>query len=646
MFDLFKQDIKVGDKVKLYLTTGKEPEGTVISIGDNFVLLQGNDINLSKFFEKIIGGWDIITPFIKPNIDYKTIGISNTERDFEIGISTLIDKLEEKNVLIEQSINSKILIDNNQYLEPVLNNNDEITSQELDHFIEEQINNESKFSPISDTQLWRAFIKVTGIKVKRKKVVTSRKNQGFANAEFRIQPQTNIINSPLNENDNIELSQIPSSKIFNTFEGLKDIVAEQELNRFISPNAEINKYISKQEFGTAQNQEITEIRFRKDVIFDNDLISTIEKLEKGNTIPIVCLFYTVKNGKTFASVIVKPDYVLNFVNRLKIAIQKNELETANKLITVLKRNKVELPIINELKAQINFATKNNNQDRNKTIIETNLDQKKTEIVSSDPTSNYEAARKLRLKKQFDESEKLFLSVIEQKYQIDSAVKDLADQYREQGRLNEAISLVEKYFNIFEKKEQGYNFLYDLYTSNGELEKARETLENYVATDFNINDQIVKRRRGKAYARLGALTLKIKEFEKAKIFFKKAEELYPNNKQLKSALSTINFQNSSKNIVGKEEYFDENLFDSLVYGISPFLKYALENCTYEGVPLTTKTKKIFNDKTLTELRELIEKTKEGRPELRAKYKGFKSIMKQTTKNERYRIPEKLVKSLLF
>ena len=60
MFDIFKQDIKIGDKVKLYLTTGKEPEGIVINIGDNFVLLQVDDKTKNRFFDKLIGGWDVI----------------------------------------------------------------------------------------------------------------------------------------------------------------------------------------------------------------------------------------------------------------------------------------------------------------------------------------------------------------------------------------------------------------------------------------------------------------------------------------------------------------------------------------------------------------------------------------------------------
>lgn len=65
MFDIFKQDIKIGDKVKLYLTTGKEPEGIVINIGENFVLLQADDKTKNRFFDKLIGGWDVIQTYKK-----------------------------------------------------------------------------------------------------------------------------------------------------------------------------------------------------------------------------------------------------------------------------------------------------------------------------------------------------------------------------------------------------------------------------------------------------------------------------------------------------------------------------------------------------------------------------------------------------
>jgi AAA domain len=60
MFDLFKVEVNQGDRVKLYLTSGKEPEGTVLEIHENSVLLQTDDNTKVRLFDKLIGGWDLI----------------------------------------------------------------------------------------------------------------------------------------------------------------------------------------------------------------------------------------------------------------------------------------------------------------------------------------------------------------------------------------------------------------------------------------------------------------------------------------------------------------------------------------------------------------------------------------------------------
>lgn len=71
MFDIFKKDIKIGDKVELYLTTGKEPIGIVLEIGDSFVLLKGEDNISNRFFDKLIGGWDLMmSELMQPIVNY------------------------------------------------------------------------------------------------------------------------------------------------------------------------------------------------------------------------------------------------------------------------------------------------------------------------------------------------------------------------------------------------------------------------------------------------------------------------------------------------------------------------------------------------------------------------------------------------
>lgn len=104
MFDIFKQDIKVGDKVKLYLTTGKEPEGIVVTIGDNFVLLQADDKTQNRFFDKLIGGWDVlhsINEKIKVPLENQDNDLSKVDIDqkFLIEQSKLLKASLDKNSL-------------------------------------------------------------------------------------------------------------------------------------------------------------------------------------------------------------------------------------------------------------------------------------------------------------------------------------------------------------------------------------------------------------------------------------------------------------------------------------------------------------------------------------------------------------------
>jgi hypothetical protein len=64
MFDTFKKDVSIGDIIKLHLINSNEkPEGKVIEIGENFVLLENTDGTKSRFFEKLIGGWDLIKKY-------------------------------------------------------------------------------------------------------------------------------------------------------------------------------------------------------------------------------------------------------------------------------------------------------------------------------------------------------------------------------------------------------------------------------------------------------------------------------------------------------------------------------------------------------------------------------------------------------
>ncbi len=123
MFDIFKKDINVGDKVKIYLTTGKEPEGTVVEIGDNYVLLQSDDQTRTRFFDKLIGAWDVIAkktivssnqlkPIVKRESSKKPITIDKEKSIFnkhiEKEITNLLKSSEFESALkrIEKELNN------------------------------------------------------------------------------------------------------------------------------------------------------------------------------------------------------------------------------------------------------------------------------------------------------------------------------------------------------------------------------------------------------------------------------------------------------------------------------------------------------------------------------------------------------------
>lgn len=111
MLDIFKKEIKVSDKVKFYLTSGKEVVVDIIEIGEKHILVKNADGSQSRFFEQLIGGWDLInspTPIkeivekkIEPQVE--TVEVSQPEKKDDgakIGLKILgkidLDKIEPK----------------------------------------------------------------------------------------------------------------------------------------------------------------------------------------------------------------------------------------------------------------------------------------------------------------------------------------------------------------------------------------------------------------------------------------------------------------------------------------------------------------------------------------------------------------------
>lgn len=589
MFDIFKQDIKIGDKVKLYLTTGKEPEGQVVTIGENFVLLQSSDGTQNRFFDKLIGGWDLVSRTTDNILDENTsIRLSKICRDFEIDMQILVQLFLQKGIKVSSNPNSKVFYDELEIIKPDIERlKENVDEVGILNFIKEKIDTEEKENPFSDSLLWRLYSQSTGIKVKRKRIVQARKNLGYEDHLNRYPKE----NESVSEQDSITT--------YKSFDDLTELFEKQQYETFISPNAEIDRYFTNFQNGSAKNTEIDRILFKNDVVCDLVLLAELKNFKKGDLIPIFCSYSKTGNG-AYAYLVFKPCNIKELIHKIKSLIDKKEKIKALSLLKYLKTLGFKSEILNELNDRINSLPEINDIDK-EDLLPVNEFVKKNDKV--DLNQIYEKARKLRLKKDFDEAEKQFKILIEYKFQLDSAAKDLADQYREQGRINEAIQLIESHLDYFEKPLPANNFLYDLYINTGNLKKAKNVLLKIIETPFDNTNKIEVRRRGKVLARLGALFLKNNQEEEAEKYFQLSYNLYPDNKLL---------QNTSKKIRGRQKIKAESnrknqtYLSRLIYGVTPFVERAFENCNYEGIPTAIKEKKNFNEETLKELNLEIQK----------------------------------------
>lgn len=588
MFDIFKQDIKIGDKVKLYLTTGKEPEGIVVSIGENFVLLVSTDGTQNRFFDKLIGGWDLVTTDDSGITNTEEIRLSRICREYEIGLKELVSFLDKKGIRVDVNPNARITNEElNRIKEElsILANNTSIV--DLKDFVKHTIVNEDKSNPYSDSMLWRLYTQSSGIKVKRKRIVQARKELGYEDHLNRYPS----VKEKKSEQDTINT--------YKSFDELTELFENQQYETFISPNAEIDRYFSNFQNGSAKNAEIDRILFKNEVVFDLELLNELKNFKKGDLIPIFCSYSKTGKG-AYAYLVFKPCNIKELFHKIELLIDKKEKLKALSLLRYLKSLGFKSEILIVLNDRINSLPDVNVID-NEVFISLNEAVKIDEKV--DFNLIYEKARKHRLKKDFDESEKQFKLLIENKFQLDSAAKDLADQYREQGRIHEAIQLIESHLEYFEKPLQANNFLYDLYVNTGNLEKAKNVLLKIVETPYDNTNKIEVRRRGKVLARLGALFLKNNQVEEAEKYFQQSYTLYPENKLLPNTSKKLKGRQKIKSEVSQK---NQSYLSRLIYGITPFVEKAFENCNYEGIPTAIKERRNFNEQTLIDLNLEIQK----------------------------------------
>lgn len=107
MLELISKDVPCGSKIKLYLISGETIEGVLLEVGSNYVVVEDND-SRKRFFEQMIGGWDIIDSSenqdsIQSHIKSFTDSLSEDELSFIYSPNARIISADKKNVVIRNN---------------------------------------------------------------------------------------------------------------------------------------------------------------------------------------------------------------------------------------------------------------------------------------------------------------------------------------------------------------------------------------------------------------------------------------------------------------------------------------------------------------------------------------------------------------
>ena len=123
MLNLLKQDAKVGDSLNLYLTSGNSVKGTIVEIGENYLLMEVDGVK-RRYFPQLIGGWDIVNEVSLPESQESTnkqpIDVDKNEKDesteveedFNDVLISLFDKIyENEHIDLSASIKTNAVVD-------------------------------------------------------------------------------------------------------------------------------------------------------------------------------------------------------------------------------------------------------------------------------------------------------------------------------------------------------------------------------------------------------------------------------------------------------------------------------------------------------------------------------------------------------
>ena len=615
MLDLFIKDVNIGDKVKLYLTTGKEPTGTVLEIGSNHLLLKNEEGTTTRIFEILIGGWDIIDKDLNDNVDNKFLehvatisdNDANENKDQELTPVDLVTKHETEKLgeFNEAKRNDdNILREKTKEIE--INDVSEIEKQ-----VERKIGitivgriplenldlNKNRF-PTGRTYRLREVSKEVNLPVSE--IVRIIRNNGIKieenNPNFRIDQvaydkvrKAQTHSAPkVNDPNKFEPKAGLKLNSLSDLSKLKEKIEIDLSEQLLPANAIIKRYFPQKErhYGFLTDNNGLDYYFKFSEVKEDLLLKKLNDFGLEGT-QIIC--HLENNGRLLAKNLYLPQTVNSFQGKAEQSFERGDTDEAMTIINIILSNFPDYSKTLELKTKVE------------------LENRKELEGKYNRTSRYISNRN-SYKKRSDLGKAQFFEAIEKDDQnSEKAIKELAYLLSGQGQIDEAINLVTKHSDKIKSTDPN-SFIAYFYEAKKDYKNAIGYLKKIKLVSQAEEIKLSKRL---ALCYVGNGDYEIAEIEINKVLKNKPKDTVAN--KLKEAVLVAKAQGSEEDI---DSIFKEAEISALTGGLSKYILHILERCEFAGVPATEIAQGNFNKKTLANLKAYIETIKDGRPRERA------------------------------
>lgn len=614
MIDLFKKDVNIGDKVKLYLITGKEPVGKVLEFGSNHILLENEEGSVTRIFEVLIGGWDIInndlinneqqlsksenkiTPNESPNnihkellnIDSSLINSDTNEDGLELTNKYINDNLNEGSIELETK-------KNDEFESPVekkigLTILGKIT-------LDKHESNKDRFFS-GRTYRLRELNKDFNIPISE--IVNILKNNGIQivenNPNFSInQEKYDLIKNILEkkeENNKTAVSHPDKNKSnyglkLNSLSDLMTLKEKIEIDisqQMLPANANIKRYGSRHQYGFLTGEDGLDYHFKFSEVKDDYLLKKLD--DYGNeSIQVICKLNDF-DGRLIAKNIYLPKTVSAFQKQAEEYFENGKESEALELINIILMHFPDYSLTLELKNKIEYQVKRKSKSK----------------------SNYNESRFRNKTGGTETSKEKYIQSIEKNDQhSEKAIKELAYLLSGEGKFDEAIDLV-KVHSLKIKSTDPNSFIAYFNEAKKDYKTAIEYL-NKIESRSQHEDLKLAKRLALCYVGIG-------EYKIAEEQINKVLKIRPNDvvaNKLKEAVHLAK-EKGSEDVI--DLIFKEAEISALTGGLSKYILNVLDNCEFSGVPASEIAQGNFSKKTITNLKAYIETIKDGRPRERS------------------------------